>query len=107
MKLREWSRSVWNKLDMVAMILFFVGFGWSFYDRRVERVILAVDLVIWVIKFAQFYRMFSTLGPYLIMIYRMVSTVKNHIPCEKIVESLNGLLNKKHMTDMLKNLVLA
>ena len=79
MKIREWSRSVWNKLDIVAMILFFVGFGWSFYDRRVERVVLAVDLVIWVIKFAQFYRMFSTLGPYLIMIYRMVSTVKTHI----------------------------
>ena len=73
MKLRQWSRSIWNKLDFMAMILFFVGFVWSFYDGRVA---LVIDLVLWVIKFAQFYRMFATLGPYLIMIYRMVSPLK-------------------------------
>ncbi|XP_065052963.1 transient receptor potential cation channel subfamily M member 7-like isoform X2 [Rhopilema esculentum] len=73
LKLRDWFKSVWNKLDALAITLFYVGFAFGFYDfKTAERTIMAIDLVIWVVKFAQFYRMFYTLGPYLIMIYRMM-----------------------------------
>ena len=73
LKLKEWMKSVWNRLDVIALILFYIAFAFGFYDHRTaERSMMAVDLVLWVIKFAQFYRMFYSLGPYLIMIYKMV-----------------------------------
>eukprot|EP00795_Rhopilema_esculentum_P014805 gene14805-5910_t len=73
LKLRDWFKSVWNKLDALAITLFYVGFAFGFYDfKTTEMTIMAIDLVLWVVKFAQFYRMFYTLGPYLIMIYKMM-----------------------------------
>ena len=57
----------------MAMILFYIGFILGNQGFRfAERTIMAVDLMLWVFKFVQFYRMFYTLGPYLIMIYKMV-----------------------------------
>ncbi|XP_065053004.1 transient receptor potential channel-like isoform X2 [Rhopilema esculentum] len=73
LKLKEWMKSIWNRLDVIALILSYVGFAFGFYHHRTaERSMMAVDLVLWVIKFAQFYRMFYSLGPYLIMIYKMI-----------------------------------
>ena len=73
LKLKEWKRSGWNRLDFLAMLLFYVGFILGSQGlASAERAIMAADLVLWVIKFVQFYRMFYTLGPYLIMINKMV-----------------------------------
>eukprot|EP00794_Sanderia_malayensis_P003066 gene3066-3530_t len=72
-KIFEWSSSVWNILDFLAIVFFAVGFAFSFLDNpKLEKVFFALDLVIFIVKFAQFYRMFETLGPYLVMVYRMM-----------------------------------
>lgn len=92
MKFKEWQRSGWNKLDFLAMILFYVGFSLGFYDFKwAERSIMAVDLVLWVIKFAQFYRMFYTLGPYLIMIYKMVIDSFRYFLCSFVLQPSSHL----------------
>jgi len=73
LKLKEWKRSGWNRLDFLAMLLFYVGFIVGSQGlASAERAIMAADLVLWIIKFVQFYRMFYTLGPYLIMINKMM-----------------------------------
>jgi len=74
LKFKEWQKSGWNRLDALAICLFYVGFIVGLQGLSdVEKIIMAGDLVLWVIKFVQFYRMFYTLGPYLIMINKMVS----------------------------------
>ena len=73
LKFKEWQKSGWNRLDALAICLFYVGFIVGLQGLSdVEKIIMAGDLVLWVIKFVQFYRMFYTLGPYLIMINKMV-----------------------------------
>ena len=72
MKLKEWGKNIWNHLDACSAILFYVGFGFTFYDQNLSKPILAMALLLFYLGLAKFFRTFSTLGPYLVMIYRMV-----------------------------------
>ena len=72
MKLREWAKNIWNHLDASSAILFYVGFAFTFYNENLSKPILAISLLLFYVKLAKFFRIFSTLGPYLVMIYRMV-----------------------------------
>ena len=73
MNIMHWASSVWNWLDAISEILYFIGFGVSFYQRDTGRIILAADIAFWLFKIAQFLRISPTLGPYVIMVFKMVS----------------------------------
>ena len=60
-------------MDVLAIILFYIGMGLKFKFDTGSRAVLAFALVMWIVKFSQFYRMIHSLGPYLTMVYRMVS----------------------------------
>ena len=72
MKIKEWSHLMWKKIDLLAIVIFYVGMGMTFKFNDGSRAVLALALVVWIIKFSQFYRMIHSLGPYLTMVYRMV-----------------------------------
>ena len=71
---RSWSRNVWNFLDGLSFILFFTGYALRYYEKTLVagRVVYAVDIIVWYLKIFQYYRISATLGPYIVMIYRMV-----------------------------------
>jgi len=72
MKARVWFHSMWKKLEVLSILIFYLGMGLTFKFDRSSRAVLALALVAWIVKFSQFYRMIHSLGPYLTMVYRML-----------------------------------
>lgn len=72
MKCKEWFNSMWKKIELLAVVLFYIGVGMSFNFESASKSVFAVDIVLWVVMFSQYYRMIQSLGPYLTMVYRMV-----------------------------------
>nr|XP_006821023.1 PREDICTED: transient receptor potential cation channel subfamily M member 3-like [Saccoglossus kowalevskii] len=72
-------RSIWNVLDTFAIICVAVGFGIRFYDNdtafSVSRALYAIGCVIFWIRMLRMYLFSKNLGPFLIMIKGMVSTL--------------------------------
>ena len=74
-RLNYYIRTHWNLLDVFAILLFYIGFVLRSYPSTYISgvAVLAVDIFVWYIKLFQFYRMSSVLGPYIVMMWRMVS----------------------------------
>jgi transient receptor potential cation channel subfamily M protein 2 len=69
----------WNKLDTIAIILFFIACILRFLPINRcfcgARVILAVDLFIWYIRTLDIFSAVKRLGPKLVMIGEMVNSL--------------------------------
>jgi hypothetical protein len=69
-------KEFWNKLDVLAIILFFVGFALRFFPTAecfcAARIILSIDLAIWYIRSLSMFVALKQLGPQLVMIGEMV-----------------------------------
>jgi len=67
----------WNKLDLLAVVLFFVGLILRYYPSSDcfcgARIILAIDLSIWYIRTLDMFSAIKRLGPKLVMIGEMVN----------------------------------
>lgn len=69
----------WNRLDVLAILLFFVGLLLRCLPSAdcycAARVVLAVDLSIWFLRSMNMFAAVKRLGPKLLMIRKMVSIV--------------------------------
>lgn len=69
-------KSFWNQLDVLAIILFFVGFTLRFFPTSecfcAARIVLSFDLAIWFIRSLDMFTAVKRLGPKLVMIGEMV-----------------------------------
>ena len=67
----------WNKLDVLAIVLFFIGFVLRFWPTTqcfcIARIVLAVDLSLWYIRTLDMFAAVKRLGPKLVMIGEMVT----------------------------------
>jgi len=70
----------WNKLDVLAIVLFFIGFSLRFINSGecfcAARIVLSVDLAIWFIRSLDIFAAVKRLGPKLVMIGEMVHDLK-------------------------------
>ncbi|CAF1500635.1 unnamed protein product [Rotaria sordida] len=71
-KIIEYFSVFWNQLDVLAIILFYVGFVLRFVPIAecycAARIILSVDLTIWFIRSLDIFAAVKRLGPKLVMI---------------------------------------
>ena len=69
-------QTFWNKVDLFAIFLFFVGFALRFINNSdcfcAARVVLSVDLAIWFMRSLTIFTAVKRLGPKLVMIGEMV-----------------------------------
>jgi len=69
-------KDYWNQLDVLAIILFFVGFILRFLPSSecfcAARLIFSIDLTIWFIRSMAIFAAIKRLGPKLVMIGEMV-----------------------------------
>ncbi|CAF3534340.1 unnamed protein product [Rotaria sp. Silwood1] len=79
-KIASYFAIFWNQLDILAIILFYVGFGLRFLPTAqcfcAARIILSVDLTIWFMRSLDLFAAIKQLGPKLVMIGEMVHDLK-------------------------------
>ncbi|CAF1319031.1 unnamed protein product [Rotaria sordida] len=70
----------WNKLDVLAIILFYVGFILRFLPYTecfcAARIVFSVDITIWFIRSLDLFAAIKRLGPKLVMIGEMMHDLK-------------------------------
>ncbi|CAF3539975.1 unnamed protein product [Rotaria socialis] len=75
--IRAYFKIFWNKLDVLAIVLFFVGFALRFFSTSecycAARIVLSFDLAIWFIRSLDMFTAVKRLGPKLVMIGEMVN----------------------------------
>ena len=70
---KKWRSSHWNKCDVCAIVLFFIGFGLRMSGLLIEgRIVYAIDLMLFIERILEMFFVDRTLGPYVVMIGRMV-----------------------------------
>ena len=77
---KKWLSSYWNVGDAVAIVLFFVGFGLRMGGLLIEgRITYALDLMVFILRILEIFYVDRTLGPYVVMIGRMVNSINTGI----------------------------
>ncbi|CAF1207939.1 unnamed protein product [Rotaria sp. Silwood1] len=70
---REYVSGIWNILDILAAILYLIGFITRFivYESFfiVSKIFLCLDLILWFVRTSEVFAAFERLGPKLIMIF--------------------------------------
>ncbi|XP_065052031.1 transient receptor potential cation channel subfamily M member 2-like isoform X2 [Rhopilema esculentum] len=77
--LAQWKSSVWNILDIISFILYYLGFGLDYYDPFISKAVFSFYLLLSWIKIAQFLRKSEDIGPYLVMIIEMLLRMKSFL----------------------------
>ena len=74
-KIKSWASIYWNICDLIAIILFFTGLGLRLNSgtRVAGHVCYAIDIMIWIIRLLDIFSVNKYLGPYVVMIGKMVS----------------------------------
>ncbi|CAF3941979.1 unnamed protein product [Rotaria sp. Silwood2] len=79
-KITAYFEVFWNKLDFLAIMLFYVGFIFRFIPFTecfcAARIVLSVDLSLWFIRLLDIFAAIKRLGPKLVMIGEMVHDLK-------------------------------
>lgn len=82
-KFRLWWSSIWNKLDSICIPLFFVAIGLRMSGApkvaRIGQVVYALDLMLWVVRLLDVFTVSKRLGPYVVMIHRMLGDLFNFL----------------------------
>ena len=73
-KLYEWSRSKWNLCDGLAILLYYIGLILRLNQSTLTagRVVLAIDIMFWIIRLLDIFSVNQNLGPYVVIIGKMV-----------------------------------
>ncbi len=78
-KIMAYFAVFWNKLDALALVLFFLAFILRFLPLNhcfcAARILLAIDLSIWFIRTLDIFSAIKRLGPKLVMIGEMVNEI--------------------------------
>lgn len=77
-KVKVWLQEYWNVTDLIAILLFSVGMILRLQDqpfRSDGRVIYCVNIIYWYIRLLDIFGVNKYLGPYVMMIGKMVSKV--------------------------------
>ncbi len=78
-KIAAYFAIFWNKLDVLAIFLFFIAFILRFLPLNYcfcgARIILAIDLSIWYMRTLDIFSAIKRLGPKLVMIGEMVNEI--------------------------------
>ena len=74
-KLKEWASSKWNLCDACAIVLFFIAAGFRLNPAtlRIGHTLYCLDIMLWIIRVLDIFSVSKVLGPYVVMIGRMVS----------------------------------
>ena len=92
---KKWLSSYWNVGDAVAIVLFFVGFGLRMGGLLIEgRITYALDLMVFILRILEIFYVDRTLGPYVVMIGRMVNSINTGIFCGQEVFLHGCFVNK-------------
>ena len=92
---KKWLSSYWNIGDAVAIVLFFVGFGLRMGGLLIEgRITYALDLMVFILRILEIFYVDRTLGPYVVMIGRMVNSINTGIFCGQEVFLHGCFVNK-------------
>ena len=77
-KFKIWSSSYWNVCDATAILLFFVAFALRLAGSDnaliAGHVCYAVDVIFWILRILEMFRVNKHLGPYVVMIGKMVKS---------------------------------
>ena len=70
----KWSRSKWNLCDGLAIMLFYIGLILRLNESSLTagRVVLALDIMLWIIRLLDIFSVNQNLGPYVVIIGKMV-----------------------------------
>ena len=101
---RHHFKDMWNFLDAVTLIAFFVGFLFRYVSPHymimrivscleVARIIFALDLMLFYLRTLDIFYLHRKLGPQLVMITEMVRYVCNVFPIVDIFQYVNMLLD--------------
>ena len=73
-KIIDYISNRWNIVDLCAIVTYFVGFALRVYPSTLEigHLILALNVGIWVLRLLHVFYVHRVMGPYVVMIYRMV-----------------------------------
>ena len=73
-KMMDYLSNRWNIVDLCAIITYFVGFALRVYPSTLKfgHLILALNVGIWVLRLLHVFYVHRVMGPYVVMIYRMV-----------------------------------
>lgn len=72
--MKRWISDLWNFVDAFAIILFIVAFAVRFYkeQRVLGHVLYAVDIMLWIYRLLDAFKISKNLGPIVVMIKNMV-----------------------------------
>ena len=78
-KIKMWAQNRWNIWDFIGVSLYFIGFmlRWPYGPYPcflvVARLFLVIDIMVWYVRVLDIFSVNKIMGPYVNMIYRMVS----------------------------------
>lgn len=75
-KFKEWASCKWNLCDACAVGLFFVAVGFRVNPETLQigHTLYCLDIMLWIIRVLDIFSVSKVLGPYVVMIGRMVGT---------------------------------
>ena len=72
---KRWISSYWNIWDAIVIVLFFLAFGLRAGGLLIQgRITYAIDLMLFIVRILEIFYVDRTLGPYVVMIGKMVSS---------------------------------
>lgn len=73
-KIKKWASSKWNLCDACAVVLFFIAVGFRVHPgtRAIGHTLYCLDIMLWIIRVLDIFSVSKILGPYVVMIGRMV-----------------------------------
>ena len=72
---KRWISSYWNIWDVLVIVLFFLAFALHIGGLLIYgRITYAIDLMLFIVRILEFFYVDRTLGPYVVMIGKMVSS---------------------------------
>ncbi|XP_068523898.1 transient receptor potential cation channel subfamily M member 3 [Anas acuta] len=92
-KVKVWLQEYWNVTDLIAILLFSVGMVLRLQDlplRSDGRVIYCVNIIYWYIRLLDIFGVNKYLGPYVMMIGKMVRKVDELVLfCQHVLDSVS------------------
>lgn len=85
-KVKVWLQEYWNITDLVAISVFMIGAILRLQNQPYMgygRVIYCVDIIFWYIRVLDIFGVNKYLGPYVMMIGKMVSKLRISELCRK------------------------
>uniref|UniRef100_UPI00358EF2B9 transient receptor potential cation channel subfamily M member 7 isoform X4 n=1 Tax=Myxine glutinosa TaxID=7769 RepID=UPI00358EF2B9 len=76
-KIKMWFDSYWNINDSFGILLFFVGFGLRFFPSLViiAKIVYSLDIIFWYVRLLDFFAVNQNVGPYIMMIGKMMANM--------------------------------